>query len=69
MHYRLNGVGSTDNQAQFIVALVNKFPTHEETVKILNFGVEIDHRLLIEEQYEICEAKLREFGYDIEGRA
>ena len=69
MYYRLNSVGSTDSEAHFICILINKFPTHEETVKVVNFSVQIDHHLLIEEQYEICVANLREFGYDIEGHS
>jgi len=69
MYYRLNSVGSTDSEAHFIVMLINKFPTHQETIKVVNFTVQLDHRLLVEEQHDICEAKLREFGYDIEGLA
>jgi hypothetical protein len=69
MYYRINGIGTTDSEANFIVALIDKFSTHQETVKTITFKVVIDHQLIDDEHYAICEAKLREFGYDIEGRA
>ena len=67
MHYRIMSVASTETSAQFMVMLVNKYPTHTETIKSLTFSVDIDHRLVDNEPNEICLAKLKEFGYDVEG--
>ena len=69
MHYRITALGTTPTFADFSVLLLNVYPTHTETVTNVQFRVQTDHVLIDNEPEELCMARLKELGYDVEGRA